>query len=217
MATWAEMLSDLRTDLKDTGGTPKWTDAQLYLWAKDAIRDYSQHFPRMVVRTELTVSGSAYPLPSDFVSVVEVECPSDRYLEARLARPGVRYRTVSGQPTRYYLEGSELYLNSTPLDGDEVLLTYYALHSVPDDVDHSEMVMTIPAADEELIRLYVKGKAYEMVRSAQAKLDSFKMAGRRDDNPVEPEVANLMDEYHSKIAERFPGGTIRLWRPGRSR
>ena len=33
--------------------TPRWSDAAIYLYAKDAIRDYSSYFPMRVTRVEL--------------------------------------------------------------------------------------------------------------------------------------------------------------------
>ncbi len=47
--------------------------------------------------------------------------------------------------------------------------------------------------DEELIRLYVKAKATEQIRTQQSSLDRFKPGnGGRDDNPMNPEVRDLM-------------------------
>jgi hypothetical protein len=61
--------------------------------------------------------------------------------------------------------------------------------------------------------LYVKAKVYEQMRSRQASLDRFKLGnGARDDNPLTPEVDDLMKVYHEKIAERIPGGNIELYR-----
>ena len=75
MTTWANLLADIRVDLKDTGTTNRWTDAALLLWAKDAIRDYSQYFPRYMSRVALTLSTNKYALPSDFLGAINVECP----------------------------------------------------------------------------------------------------------------------------------------------
>jgi hypothetical protein len=217
MTTWADLLANLRTDLKDTSLTPRWTDAQLLLWTKDAVRDYSTFFPLLQDRVALTLSGTAYPLPTDFVKVVDVECPLDRFLEQAMRRPGIRLRTRNGQPTHYYISGGSLYLNGTPLEGAEVLLTYDALHPLPVDENDTAFAFTISEIDEELLRLYVKAKASEQVRTQQSNLDRFTPgSGRRDDNPLLPEVDKLMQEYRFKIAERIGGGTILLWRPGRS-
>ena len=71
----------------------------------------------------------------------------------------------------------------------------------------------MPIADIELIRLYVVAKAYAQMRAKQSSLDRFKVGtGKRDDNPVAPEVTSLMDDYREKIAERIAGGYIALER-----
>ena len=44
--TWSELLADIRADLQDTGTTPRWSDKTLYVYAKDAMRDYSIWFPQ---------------------------------------------------------------------------------------------------------------------------------------------------------------------------
>jgi hypothetical protein len=217
MTTWGTLLQEIRVELKDNGATQKWSDETLYLYAKDAIRDYSLHFP-LKYRAELAEASGVYPLPADFVKAVSVECPADRFLEERFERPGHRYASSSGQPSLYYIEGGNLYLNRAPLDGSAVFLNYTARHPIPANAGDSSFDLTIPEEDEELIRLYIKAKTIGQVRTQQAQLDRFKPgAGKRTDNPLAPESGNLMDEYYAKVAERFAGGTIHLWRPGRPR
>jgi hypothetical protein len=213
MSTWAQLLADIRIDLKDTGSTPRWTDDALYLYTKDAIKDFSTHFP-VVKRAILSAANEAYALPADLVEIWNVECPAGRFLERRLERPGSHYNTTAGRPTQYFIEGGSLYLNGDPLSGETVVLTYGAQHAIPDDAKDTTHTLTIPPMDEELIRLYVKAKAAEQIRTQQASLDRFKLgSGARDDNPLAPETGNLIDEYRSKIAERYPGGIIKLYRP----
>lgn len=212
MSTWGSLLSDIRADLKDTSATKRWPDSSLYVWAKDAIRDYSVHFP-LRKSTTLTESDGKYALPDDFANDLYVTCPDDEYLEKRQTRPGVKYLTVH-RPTLYSIREGFLYLNGSPSVGDEVTLFYEAKHDVPASETDTTFVLTIPEADEELIRLYVKAKATEQVRTQQSNLDRFSPgSGRRDDNPLEPETVNLMGEYYRKIAQRFPGGVIYLYRP----
>lgn len=214
MTTWTQMLLEIRTDLKDTGDKPKWADDLLLIFAKDAIRDYSFHFPRKLMRVALVEAAGAYVLPDDLVRIVDVECPQDSFLEKRQERPGVRFPT-QGDATLYYSGGDKLYLNGTPKG--ELLLSYEAVHVTPQTIADN-VTLSVPAVDEELIRLYVKAKAYEFIRGRQANLDRHKIgSGSRDDNPVQPEVGNLMREYRRKIAERTEGGAVMLWRPGRRR
>lgn len=219
MTTWAQFLADVRVDLKDTDPQKtSWSDGELYLWTKDALSDYSQHFPLRVDRSQLTLTGASYPLPADFIRDVFVECPQDRYLERRNARPGVKYRTRNTRPTQYYIDGSNLTLNGSPGAGEEVLLSYYAFHPTPADENDSAFAFTVRNADIELLRLYVKAKAYQQLRSRTSKADRYKYGGsRRDDNPIEPEVDDILQEYLTRVAQRYQGGTIHLHRPGRAR
>jgi len=208
MTTWADLLVSIRVDLQDDEGN-RWDDTILELYATDALRDYSQWFPCRKDRTALTLSNGSYALPTDFVDVFFVECPMDRYLEERRPRSGVRFPAKSGRPSCFYIQGGNLYLDGSPLEGDEVLLTYAAAHTFE----------TLPPMDEELIRLYVKIKVYERMRTRQAALDRFKSrsdaGGSRQDNPLLPEVDSLRRMYEEKIAARVAGGAIMLHRIGR--
>ncbi len=217
MTNWAEFLADLRSDLQDTtSATPRWTDKVLWVYAKDAIRDYSTWFPKRIDRYAMTLTAGTRALPLDFLVDIHVESPKDTYLERRKEIPGTKLKAGK----YYFVEGGNLYLGSP---SDEVYLTYQASRPVPPDptvvVDpppEEEFVFEISDADMELIRLYVKAKVYEQMRSRTAALDRFKLgSGKRDDNPLQPEVADLMEIYHQKIAERFPGGNIELYRSGR--
>jgi len=103
---WGEMKSNLRTDLKDTGASPRWSDNDLYVFWQDAVRDYSLWFPYLPIRTQLSEKGTGagpYTLPSDLVDVIFVEVPENRFLEERVPRPGVRYPSQSGRPFYCYL------------------------------------------------------------------------------------------------------------------
>lgn len=112
-------------------------------------------------------------------------------------------------------------LDVAPYDTDTVLLTYAGMHTTPADVNDDTSDITIPDVDLELPRLYVQAKVYGQMRSKQSSLDRFKTrvssGNTREDNPLGPEVETIMDEYYAKIAERIPGGTVRLSRPGRMR
>ena len=47
----------------------------------------------------------------------------------------------------------------------------------------------------------------------QSAQDRYKLgSGSRDDNPLLPEVENLMESYEKKMAERHQGGAIMLQR-----
>ncbi len=212
MATWADLLADIRLDLQDTSENPKYSDKTLYLYAKDAIRDYSTWFPKRNDHLELAPVNGTYPLPVDFIEDIHVECPSDTFLEKRYEQPGVTYRKTN-RPSYFYVHGGNLYLSSPT--NDTVYLTYLGTHPVPVSEGDSSYVLTIPEADLELIRLYVKSKTLGQLRGRQAALDRFKVTGKRDDNPLMPETDDLMVTYRAAVAQRVRGGIILLHRIGR--
>lgn len=218
MSTWLALRTDIRTDLEDTGTTKKWTDEVLYVYTKDAVRDYSMFFPLKCIREVLVLNTpkTAFVVPSDYMGGAIVECPLDRFLEERFATSGNTYNSVR-PATTFAIVGGLLYINGDPLTSS-VYLSYDARHPVPANAADDAYAMTIPTDDEELIRIYVKAKIYGQTRTLASSLDRFKLGtGARDDNPLRPEVSNLMDEYHAKINERFTGGVIKLYRPGRYR
>jgi hypothetical protein len=216
MTAWADFVADVRVDLKDPQGT-KFPEAQLLVWARDAIRDYSGYFPKRISRLSLEATdtdGLLYTLPADFVSVISVEAPQDTFLERREVRPGTRLRST---PFFYSVEGGSIVLGAAP-SASEILLTYMAVHDVPADPvgeDPVSFTFTVPDRDMELIRIYTAAKAHERMRMNQARLDRFRDGQKRDDNPLDEEVEDQMRVYREKLYARIPGGAVSLYRPGR--
>jgi hypothetical protein len=214
MSTWGELLADIRADLRDSGETKRWTDEMLFLFTKDAIRAYSADLPLFVYRTELAASNGKFPLPASFLSVVTVELEQGVYLEKFDPRPGRRF-IPQARATRFFVSAGYLHLDAPPTDGDTVLLSYRAMHDLPRSEDDLEAVMTVPAEDEELIRIYIRAKVAEQMRLAQASLDRFKPgSGDRDDNPMIPEFRQLMEEFHARVAQKL-GGVVTIYQAKR--
>lgn len=214
MTTWSELLAAVRLDLKDIGDRPKWNDDTLFLFTKDAIRVYSQDCPRFIFRLALVASNGTFPLPPNFFAVSTVETQEGEYLEPFDPKPGRRLRTPL-RATRYFVAGGQLHLDCPPKDGDTVLLSYRAIHDLPVSKDDLTFEFTIPAEDEELIRLFVRARAVDQMRTSQATLDRFKQGtGDRQDNPLMPESKELMLEFRTRIAEKL-GGIITLNNTGR--
>jgi hypothetical protein len=129
MSTYAQLLADIRVDLKDTNSTSyKFSDESLFLWVKDAISDYSGWFPKQVDRLTMTLDSEySADLPSDFIQEYNIECPPNTFLEKRFPAGGTKYTTPSS-PTLYHISGGKLILDQAP-PGD-CLLTYGALHTI---------------------------------------------------------------------------------------
>ena len=205
--TWASFRSNVRAYLKDTGDTPRYSDSLIYLYTCDALRDYSNWFPR-IIRVEIDPVSGAYPLPSDFLDVRYVEYPDGTYLKSRVARPGYKFRSQSA-PTLYWQVDNALKLNAVAKNS--IFLTYGGSHAQPATNADDTFVLTVPQGDLEVLNLYVRAQCLGQTRSRQSNLDRFKRTGRRDDNPMLPETETLMDEYYRKIAERSRGGTVYLY------
>jgi hypothetical protein len=217
MTIWPNLLADIRSELKDSGLTPRWTDRELYLYAKDAILDYSTWFPRRIDRTELTLINGAVTVPANFVEDILVEYPLDTTLERRVFRPGAVFGAVTPslyghQPGYYYIQGGNLYVCG--LLDQKVFLTYMACHSLPTSETDALTVLSLPDIDAEIIRTYMKWKCYGGMRARQASLDRFKPVGTRTDNPLTPETENLYEVYLQMIAQRTPGGIVILYKTG---
>lgn len=212
--TWAILLADVRAELKDDDASPsnyEWSDALLYLWCKDAVSDYSQYNPVTKVATLSVITGASYSFPTDYLVDLYVEAPTGYFMRKRYLSPGRRFTRTTGTPIYYWITGSTLYLNAETTD--DVDLTYNAIHTSPDDVDDDTFEFTVPVRDEEMIRLFMRAKAHEQMRSGQSSLDRFALgSGARDDNPIEPEYDDLMEEYERKMYERYGGGIITLYR-----
>lgn len=205
---WQTFLEELRSDLQDTGTTPRWTSDILYLYFKDAVRDYSSFFPIRKDQEEIVLTNSRFALPSDFIEEIFVESPIGTLLDRITRHPGLK---VHSGTYSYSISGGAV-VTTAP----QIWLTYLATHPVPNSKDDFTFVITVPDMDVELLRLYIKAKVYSQMRSRQASLDRFKLgSGSRDDNPLQPETDDLMEEYRTKIASRIRVQHITLYRRGR--
>ena len=216
MTTWGGLLADIRSDLKDTGTTPRWSDDILYLFAKDAMHAYSLDFPLLSMRQELTASTGKFGLPSNFLDAISAETVAGEYLRPLHPATGLRIGNTQ-KATSYYVSGGSLYLDKAPQDGDTLLFSYYGKYDLPASKTDTTFALGIPTEDEELIRLFIKAKIAEQIRLQQSNLDRFKPgSGARDDNPMLPEHNELMREYRERVAERT-GGIVYLYSTSRMR
>lgn len=216
---WSDLKAELRIELDDTGTTPKWDDAALFMYLREAIADYSQYFPMVNEVIPLVASLTnplKYALPTDFLEEIQVQSPADNILELRRGRSGTHV-TTGTKPVFYYIDGTFLYLDTNP-GVSPVLLTYDALHGMPANKSADTFVMTVPMVDIELIKLYIVGKVNTRQRNAQSRLDRFKLGtGTREDNPMRLETEDFFARYYQKTSERLRPEAKYLSRPRRYR
>ena len=216
MTTWGGLLADIRSDLKDTGATPRWGDDILYLFAKDAINAYSLDFPLLSIRQELVATNGKFDLPSNFLDAISAETAPGEYLKPLHPAIGLKIGGVQ-KATSYYISAGKLYLDKSPQDESTILFSYYGKYDLPTSKDDANFELAVPPEDEELIRLFIKAKIAEQIRLQQSNLDRFKpSSGARDDNPLLPEHNELMKEYKERVAERT-GGIVNMYTTHRMR
>lgn len=216
MTTWGGLLADIRSDIKDTGATPRWSDDILYLFAKDAINAYSLDFPLLSIRQELTAANGKFDLPSNFIDAISAETAPGEYLKPLYPAIGLKIGS-SQKATSFYISAGKLYLDIAPQDGDALLLSYFGKYDLPASKDDTTFELAVPPEDEELLRLFIKAKIAEQMRLQQSNLDRFKpSSGARDDNPMLPEHNELMREYKERVAERT-GGVMNIYHTYRMR
>jgi hypothetical protein len=209
MTTLAELRTKARSFIKDSGDgvtvPQKVADEELTDYAVYAIADYSTHFPRSLVQTHSTPVTVPLDPPTDMIpqedAVQLVEVSSAFWTEVTL-REG---SSLPATGNYWYWRGEQIYLSSTP--EVPVYVHYNGLHDLPDqDAD----VITVPAANLELLVVYMAAKFHQKMGTVAAKLDRFRESGKRNDNPLVTMHDLLMQDYLDKIADRMHRGTVRI-------
>ena len=165
--TLAEIADRAQITLNDSGaGT--WPQATIEEWIVEAIRDYTQTFPR-TIRSSISVSGAdpghEFSLTADYIAMILVEYPGDQdppiYLERR-RRTHSRFYGFEGyydvEPTGDMTEVPTLYLSEEPADGEKIYWTAKCHH---DTTLNSGDDITVPEHHEGLLLLFVLWQAFK--------------------------------------------------------
>jgi hypothetical protein len=145
-----------------------WGAETLQQWILDAIRDYSQYFPRLQTATT-TIStaspGHSFDLPTDFLSVLLVEFPTGEDPPEYLTRRSRTHPQFYDYEGYYDVEASHdatgtgtLYLSEEPSNGESFVLTYHATHAT--DLDDTDTI-TVREDHEEILILFVVWTAFK--------------------------------------------------------
>ena len=212
MTTLAEMRARVRDFVRDNNADPaRWkvSDAELDSYLRQAVYDYSTHFPQQEVQ-EYAAPTAALTPPADMIpgesSVYQVEIDGDLWTE-------LGFSEGESLPTSghyWYWRGGKLTFPSAPTN--TVYVWYRALYPFPATEDDA---FTLPLADEELIELYAAAKFHQKLGTVAAKLDRFKEKGERDDSPVVLMHEVLMERYRELVADRKHRGSVRVRRSSR--
>ncbi len=170
--TAAALLADCRAALADAGDTPAWSDAELLIFLNEAIREYSQHLPRVAETRLAAVAGvRRYALPADTRALLSVEYPEGRdpavYL-TRLAHKSRRFGQNSSAydflPRHDLTAAPSLLLSFDPAAGETLVVRHTQPHASAATANDD---LTVPADHHHVLLGYVLFAAARQLQAAE--------------------------------------------------
>ncbi|HZS01350.1 MAG TPA: hypothetical protein VFE37_21710 [Chloroflexota bacterium] len=209
-ATRAQWRALVRAELGDEGATRLWSDALLNEWLNEAIRDFGRVVPREEATTLTTVAGqAAYPLPLGLVEVVRVEHPANVFRVFAPRTGGEWDAALTPDPAprgrgeySYDVWKGQLVLEPAPgASGESVAVRYTTRRAEPTtDADP----LPVEGGDEDLLLLYVCGRALGWVSAQEGKRQAFE----RDRGASAAQLASAYEaRYQAALASRQRTGT----------
>ena len=168
MTTTLAQLADRAQVTLNDAAAGTWPQATIEEWVIEAIRDYTQSFPR-TIRSSITISsgspGHEFSLTDDYISMILVEFPGDQdppvYLKHR-RRTHPRFYNYEGyydiEPSGDMTSVAKLYLSEEPENGDKIYWTAKCHH---DTTLVSGDDLTVPEHHEGLLLLFVLWQAFK--------------------------------------------------------
>lgn len=157
--------------------TADWPDASLDAWIGDAIRFYSNEFPRLIRHTLTLVTGTqVYALPADCLVVVGVEYPAGDGVHrppqlvtltseyAAVFQAGGRVCAVRGVAATD-THGLELIFAELVSTGETAIVSYSGAHWIPTADDEST---SVPELHTEALIAFVDFRAHAQLESNEA-------------------------------------------------
>jgi hypothetical protein len=169
MTTNLTMLIDLcEADLADSGNAT-WSAADIETWVRDAIADYSAHFPRTVT-AEISCSADdrEYDLANTFQEIVSVEYPKDEDPPQFLQRRPHSHPDFWSEDGYYDIvyraddaDADELSISPKPAAGEKIDAIFLAHHDFTSVV---ATATTVPDEHHYILRKYVMWQALHQLK-----------------------------------------------------
>jgi hypothetical protein len=165
------LVDQCEADLSDSGNAT-WPAADITQWIRDAIADYSLHYPR-TLNTDITTSANdrQYDLPAGFIDIVSVEYPQGEdppeYLKPRQElHPS--FWSVDGYYTLIRRSADndvdELLISEKPDASETIRVHYTAVHD--NTIDGTE-ALTVPNKHHHILKKYVIWQALLQLQAAE--------------------------------------------------
>ncbi len=171
MTTLADLADQIQILLSDSGAAT-WSQSVIEGWVNDAIRDYSNHFPRLVTSTIATSADDrSYDLPTDFQEIVTVEYPTGEEPPEYLSRLSFKHADFYQGDYWYDIirredvdDADELWMSKKPGASETITITYNASH---DHALASGDSVTVPSKHHNILTAFVYWKAAQELQSAE--------------------------------------------------
>ena len=151
MTTFAELVNRCEQNLNDEANAT-WTAEQIIKWLNDAIRDYSQHFPRIKTQTISAIADTnAYDLNSDFMGILSVEYPTGEDPQEYISRLDWKHADFWTSNKWYDIlprsdetDDSEIWISDDPAGTESIEVQYHAHHDLVTDAEDTSGDVTVP-------------------------------------------------------------------------
>lgn len=175
MATTLQtLIDDIEVDLNDIGNAT-WLAADIEQWARDAIADYSLHFPRTLTQTISAADDDRkYDLTAGFIEVLTVEYPTGQDPPEYLAR------RPHSNPSFWIENGyfdiverdddtdtNEIWISEKPSTGESIGVLYHAIH-VMDSTDLTTIDnLSVRERHHHILRKYAVWQGLMQLKAAE--------------------------------------------------
>jgi hypothetical protein len=172
--TLQNLIDDIEADLSDPGNET-WTAAEVEQWARDAIADYSLHFPRTITQTiAMSDNDRTYDLAANFIEVLTVEYPTGQ------DPPDYIARRPHDHPAFWIDSGyfdiverdddtdvNELWMSDKPSTGESMDVLYHATHLM--DTTNLTITdnLTVRERHHHILRKYAVWQALMKIKAAE--------------------------------------------------
>lgn len=209
MTTVAQLADNCQIMLSDSGAAT-WAQATVEAWVLDAIREYSNHFPRIRAATITTTANDrTYDLPADFMDMIHVEYPTGEDPPQYLSRLSHKHIDFWQGSSWYDIirhsdvgDVDEIWMSKKPAASETITYTYAAHH------DHALAAggtITIPTRHHNILMNFVYWRASQELLSAE------QQSPTSSSSLLMGQLANNADRqkraYYASIAQALQGET----------
>ena len=170
----AALVTRIQISLNDEGAAT-WDTEMLATFLNDAIRDYSQHFPRILTDSiSLTTGTAEYNLNADYMGVLSVEYPDGEDPREYSVRMPYTHDDFCSEDGRYDIiphhdesDASQIVFSDDVATGETAVVQYHATHQLINDTASIAGSNTVPAQHQQLLTKYVMWQAAQHLASAE--------------------------------------------------